>query len=291
MCKVSTRFAVLLLTGLLVVSSAAAQQAADTSSTSPKSIKAPRVPYGKAERYFVVGGGWAYANAIDLGQSRSLFSSDIAAFSIQAGMLKRRTRSLSEFTYQYAQATLTPASLYTEVSYQRFDVGYRYLTRVWHFRRGVSLFAGGEFANTIVRRINPAFSNNGLTFESISSLSAALAATWPFTLWKRQWQLNGSLSTPLVAYVARPTYATTTQTRFQVDEGLGDYLDQGTIVGPDRLLRLSFLWSLDYRITNGNALRLSYGWDVYRYRPADSANATGVQSALHTLAVGWLIRF
>lgn len=243
------------------------------------------------ERYVSLGGGWVHAVVADAGQSANRFSSGFEAFEAQAGLRKRRPRSISEASFTYSYAPLTSARETTVASYDRGDMLYRYLTRVHRFeRRGIELFVGGEVNQILVRRSNPSLVNNSLAFESISSLGLAVGATWPFKLWQRDWQLEGLLTTPLVAWVARPRYALSGQTvPFATERDLFDYLGDGELMGPGRIGRATFAWALAYPLANGNALALTYSWDFYRVSPA--TNGLPVSAAQHSLGLRFRFRF
>ncbi len=243
------------------------------------------------ERHMQVGAGWVRTATLDQGWSARAFTSEFLAYSFNAGVSKLRERSWSEAWAQYARADLTSPLGLALVPSERLDVHYRYLRRVHLFqRRPVSLYVGGEITNILTRRINGLITNNSTAFESVTALSAAVGARWPFSLWRRQWALRALMTTPLVGWVARPRFGTVTQSGpFDTELDLFDYLEQGELLAIGRMSRIAFDWALDYELKNGNALRLGYVWDYYSIRPR--SNAQSVESGMHSAYVALRFRF
>jgi len=251
----------------------------------------PNYPFGD---FLAVGGGSTRLSLRDQGVSPLYYDGFLALGQME---FQTRTPRYSWSLYgSYGYGTLKASRLATyQSSIHHISYGSDYLRGVKDLGARWQLAAGAHLQGMTNIRYNPSFRNAGSTAESINSLGASAKITWLIDrerskrrfLWifpvrhnRRVQQLSYQLNIPLLTAIWSPAFPYLDD----FTEGTVDYLQKNELKWGG--IRLSNRFNYLYYLKNGNALRLTYHWEVFQ--GPDDFGRIGLGQ--HQAAFAFLIR-
>lgn len=159
-------------------------------------------------------------------------------------------------------------------------VGFELLHREDHLTR---LFAGPMLNVLLNIKVNTTFGNSATAFDFYASLGAMARLEQDFTLFSKQWRGTSQVMLPLGGIAARPYYSTSLKVAASNSNTFANFDTQGASI----LTFPQILWrtSLDYTLSTGNWLSLTYAWDFYDYNRFNR-----VQAARQALTLSLQVR-
>lgn len=242
----------------------------------------------KAQDYTMigVGVGGSYQQVLDQRISPLRYNGPQAT--VYGQVLLPTEKAVHEWYARFDIGLLGNRANNTEMTAFRTDVSYFYWLKLSKWK-GLQLQAGAGLTAYWSLLDVDAYTNNAFNNSIYSSVNPGVKLGKEWTLFNRTFLLEGRFFIPLVSFVVRPAYGSTTLRGFINDEtdedGLSRYLNSGDFTTVFGHFRLNARYSLTYPLESGNALQLHYNWDFYSFdRPQR------VQAGTHLLAFGLLIQ-
>lgn len=164
----------------------------------------------------------------------------------------------------------------------RAEATYSYLRQLHPGRtRTYRWWVGGTFSTLGTYRLHLLYSNNAYNWEVLTHLSAAARVERSLRLLRRTFLISYRAFVPVVGVGWRPSYTSVWSEPLLDPDArtAGNSLRSGKLLFPGRFFRYHGRLDFDYPFGNGNALRLTYVWDYYRYQ-AQQPVAVGTQQLL-----------
>lgn len=241
-----------------------------------------------------VGGGASLMKIRDLGVSPLYYEGFLALGQLES-LTEHERYSWSFFgTYGYGLLKATRLSTY-QASLHNINYGGDFMHQIHELRPNLQLKAGAALQGVTNIRFNPSFRNAGSTAESINSLAASAKIEWlidhqgadrrflgliPLREGRRVHKFSYQLNVPFLTAIWSPAFPYLDD----FTEGTTDYNRKNELKFGG--LRLSNRLGYHYYLKNGNALRLSYNWEVFQ-GPNDFGRIAFGQ---HQLLFAFLIR-
>ncbi|MGB3619647.1 MAG: hypothetical protein WBA12_16120 [Catalinimonas sp.] len=239
-------------------------------------------------RYMQLGAGASLFTLRDEAMSplryRGLNFSAVGAYQKEKGCTFQRF----EFVFHYGELLpdIYDFSLNGIAEHLRGELDYAYLRRVRPGAAGpYRWWLGGALSALGTYRLHLLYSNNAYNWEVLTHLNVAGRVARDLRLWGRTFKLNYEAAVPLVGVGWRPFYTSIWAEELLNPEErtLGNGVRSGRFFTLNRFFRYRSRLALDYPFANGNALRLTYAWDYYRYAAEQPTSVGSQQLLLSTL--------
>ena len=247
--------------------------------------------------FHAIGGGGSLMKIRDLGVSPIYYEGFLGLGQMESVTEKERFSYSFFGTYGYGILKATRLSTY-QASIHNINYGADFLHQVRELRPNLTLKAGGALFGVTNVRNNPAFRNASFTAESINSLAASAKIEWVIERdgdsrrllgliparavrpGRRVQKLSYQVNVPFLTAIWSPTFPYLDD----FTEGTIDYNRKNEFKFGG--LRLSNRFDYHYYLRNGNALRLSYNWEVFK-GPNDFGR---IEYGQHQVLSAFLIR-
>jgi len=168
----------------------------------------------------------------------------------------------------------------------RLEADYLYLRRFRPLGKWRSYLGGAGNMMTAVRIKSPT-TNSSLSYDAFVTLGLAGALERDFkALNDRQFRFSQYIKIPFVGYGLRPTFTNVSNFINQEKSFLGESADLHGWMSFGSFGRVVLSSEIAYLLKNGNAFRMSYGWDYYEYNKIHR-----LQAARHTFTFSALLAF
>jgi len=243
--------------------------------------------------FLTAGGGGSFIKLRDHGVSPLYYEGYLALGHFSSTTAKKRYSYTIFGTYGYGVPKATRLSTY-QMSIHNINYGGDYLHQLRELRPDIQLKVGGALQGVTNIRFNPSFRNAGSTVESINSLAASAKVEWLIDkegarrfLWlipvpggRRVHKLSYQLNVPFLTAIWSPAFPYLDD----FTEGTIDYNRKNEFKFGG--FRLSNRFDYHYYLKNGNALQLTYNWEVFK-GPNDFGR---IEYGQHQLLFGLQIR-
>lgn len=197
-------------------------------------------------------------------------------------------------TYGYGTLKAERLLIY-QSSIHNINYGGHFHYNIKELRPDINLKVGGAFQGLTNVRFSPSFRNAGSTVESINSIAASAKVEWiidrtkdrrrllwliPMPAGRRVTALSYQLNVPLLTAIWSPAFSYLDD----FTEGTVDYERKNELKFGG--FRLNNQFDYTYYLKNGNGLRLSYYWEVFK-GPDDFGR---IEFAQHQALLSFLIR-
>lgn len=247
--------------------------------------------------YQAIGGGGSLMKIRDLGVSPIYYDGFLGLGQMEFVTKKERFSYSIYGTYGYGILKATRLSTY-QMSIHNINYGGDFLHHIRELGPNLQLKAGGSLFGVFNIRNNPSFRNNSFTAESINSLAASAKIEWvierngekrrllglvpvkAINPGRRVQKLSYQLNVPFFTAIWSPAFPYLDD----FTEGTIDYNRKNEFkLGG---FRLSNRFDYHYYLRNGNALRLSYNWEIFK-GPNDFGR---IEYGQHQVLFAFLIR-
>lgn len=243
--------------------------------------------------FLAAGGGGSFLSLRDLGVSPIYYDGYLALGHLALVAQKKRFSYTVFGTYGYGLIKTTRLSTY-QSSVHNVNYGGDFLHQVRTYPSNLQLKVGAALQGVTNVRFNPSFRNASSTVESINSLAASAKLEWfiqrdgprrflwliPVRKGLRAHKLSYQLNIPLLTGIWSPAFPYLDD----FTEGTIDYQKKNELKFGG--WRFSNRFDYQYFLKNGNALQLSYNWEVFK-GPNDFGR---IEYGQHQLFLAFLIR-
>jgi hypothetical protein len=246
---------------------------------------------GDENRYFYLGGGWAYAGVRDGGLSPLYYDGN--HMSVSSGFWKRSDRVMSSldisFLYGKISPAINPELTVAEMRNYNSEINFSHLRLAGNFlNENIKLFLGGSATASSAYHKHNLFVNSSQTNYSINTININSRLSYFFRSSKRPYLLDFQLYFPVAAFIIRPDHAYIKPAGF-MDHTTGtlqSVINSMEILTVDRYFGLNSKVAFEYPLKNNNALRFVYKWEFYEHH-----NRNQLQSAMHGLFLQTMFNF
>ena len=213
------------------------------------------------------------------------------ALNLQLGVLKRKKKSLRNFTIDMAYTNLGPQADNREIDpksiYFRLDLAYAQQ----HYVRSIinnttRWYVGGKFKSHSNIRMNPQLDGAFVTFIFTNRLFLSNVLERELKVSGRPLTINWQLDLPVINHTIRPEYLNIYDFVNPESNWVEERVEDSEWRSIASYSNITSTISLLYPISTSNVLRFSYEWDFYRIKSElKSTNAT------HTYLFSFLFHF
>jgi len=240
-------------------------------------------------RYINLGAGFVAPSSLDQSFSDIKYRGYAASVAMQYH--RRSSQLLDHLDFRFDVGELTNNTSFAYLTYYRFEGNYSYEKQVKTLLDDrLKWFAGASFNSLWTLFHYRDFSNNAYNNSVYASLSPRTSLVFPFSLWGRDFRLQGSAYIPLLTFAMRPSYGSSNFFGFlddDRDDTARQLLESGKLVTLNKFFRYSNTFALEYSFKkNPNRIRLSYEWNYLRYKEPRLT-----KTASHTITFSTMFNF
>lgn len=240
-------------------------------------------------RYLTLGIGSKYVRLYD--QHMSPLNYYGGAFNLQLGALKRKKRSLRNFTIDLAYTNLGPRKDDREIDpqsiYFRLDLQYAHQHYVRSlFNETTRWYVGGNIKSHSNIRMNPQLDGAFVTFIFAHALFLSNVLEREIRIARRPLTMSWQMDLPIVNHTIRPEYLNIYDFVNPESNWVEERVEDSKWRSIGTYSNVTSTLALLYPIGSSNAFRFSYEWDFYRINSALTAT-----SATHTYLFSFLFHF
>ena len=207
------------------------------------------------------------------------------------GILKRKEKSISEFSLNFALGSIQ-AKNGSELrpmrgDYFRIDLQYSYLKFMKNIlNQRFRWYVGGKLRSHSNVRLNEQLDTGFITFIFTNGLALSSALERDINLFGRKMTLSYQLDLPVVTHVIRPNYLNIYNYIDPENDWFKERIRDSDWLLPGKFSSINSQLSLSYTIKAGNMVRVTYGWAYYALN-----NKLKAKSASHDVSVALLFNF
>ncbi len=234
---------------------------------------------GRGQKHYLnTGAGWSWFKTRDQAMSPMLYRGHtlLAGLGYERDGVKSLFRTDLYFRYGSLKPRNNPDLTQANALLIKPDLDVHYLRALgWVTKWNIEAFAGLSWQTYATYKEHSRFVNNSINHEFCSSLGITGALRKEVPLFQHPLELNLQLSIPVTGYVIRPSFASSLPEGFlgNYDNQVGTYFKSGSMETWGNFWRINTQWFLDYGLKNGNKVRLTYFWDLYRHGPVNEVIA------------------
>jgi hypothetical protein len=237
-------------------------------------------------KFITVGVGGGHASLQDQGISPLLYSG--AGGAAQIGYSSYTAKAVHHAYIRFDfNSLLSEVSGGTIYSYQTTG-SYQYFNNKFDFSTAKINWSPGLFLDfNWALRDHTTYTNNSLHIDTRIAFSPAINVNREFKLWKRQFEIGGTWSIPVISYVSRPLFASTQfpATVNKEEPKWFDYIAEGSFYSLGKNRKINMQSYLVYRFKNNNGLRFDYYWSFANLN-ADNP----IKNAGHTFLISTMLK-
>lgn len=235
--------------------------------------------------YFNLGAGYTVSKFLDNSFSTLIYAGNAAA--VTGGLHFNRPTQYHHVDVRFDYGEASNITNFGTVESIRFEGNYTYNKYIRSFCDDrIRWFAGGSVNGLWQLWIFNNFTNNAYDNSIYVSVSPNTSLAYDFRLFNRNFSAGFSAFLPLLTFAVRPSYGASSFSGFldrENDKLISKIFDSGNLTSLNKFFRYSNTFSLDYAISNGNRLRLSYTWNIVRYSEPRMVTAASHNISLSTM--------
>ncbi len=227
------------------------------------------------DRYFSLSTGCTHNSTYDEGMSSRVYNG--SAFHSGIGYNKLKDSLLTNLNLSFDIGAISPGKAKGVAQYLKSEIAYSLQKQIRNLEVSkMNWYLGGTFNILGAYRENRLYSNNAYNYDFATSLGLTSSLHKYFTFRDRTFVLSGNLSFPMIAYVIRPSFASSIPEGFlegNWEKPVKATLHSGKIQTLNEFFRISTAFQLKYMLSNNNAIAINYAWDFYHISHTHAVNS------------------